>query len=59
MKETKLCAREWVDMTAEVSVILEVNFMIKLVMRSMFLSLFPRKNIKEILIHLGDDLVKI
>src|SRR5882672_9696512 len=57
MKETKLCAREWVDMTVRrCLVILKVNFMIKLMMRRHVLSLFPREHIKEILIHLGDDL---
>jgi len=41
MKETKLCAREWVDMAMRrCLVILKVNLMIKLAMRRHVLSLF-------------------
>jgi len=41
VKETKLCAREWVDVAMRRHlVILQVNFMIKLVMRRHVLTLF-------------------
>jgi len=39
VKETELCSREWVDVAMRRHlVILEVNFMIKLTMRGMFLA---------------------
>jgi len=41
VEETKLCAREWVDVAMRRHlVILKVNFMVKLVMRQHVLSLF-------------------
>jgi len=41
MKETELCAREWVDVAmGRHLVILKVNFMVKLVMGRHVLSLF-------------------
>src|SRR5882672_9577164 len=56
-KETELSARERVDVAMRrCLVILEVNFVIKLAMRRHVISLIPGEHIKEILIHLGDDL---
>src|SRR5882724_8885413 len=56
MKETELCAREWVDVAmGRCLVILEVNFMIKLTMRGHVLSLFSQEHIEKVLVGLRDD----
>jgi len=47
-KETKLCAREWIDVAVRrCLVILEVNFMIKLVMRRHVLSSSIEKTLNK------------
>src|SRR5882724_1839604 len=59
MKETELCAIEWVDVAMRrCLVILDVNFMVKLAMRRHVLSLFSREYIKKVPIRLRDDFGK-
>src|SRR5882724_4091455 len=58
-KETELCAREQVDVAMRRHlVILEVNLMIKLMMRGHVLSLFLREHIEKVLVGLRDDFGK-
>src|SRR5882724_13171152 len=55
MQETKLCAREWVDVAVRrCLVILDVNFMVKLAMRRHVLSLFFLEHIEKVLVCLRD-----
>jgi len=59
MKENDLCAREQVDVAMRRHlVILQVNFMIKLVMRRHVLSLFSGEHIEEVSVCLRDNFGK-
>src|SRR5882724_13153681 len=59
VKETKLCARERVDVAMRrYLVILEVNLMIKCMMGRHVLSLFSREHIEKVIVGLRDDFGK-
>jgi len=59
VRETELCARERVDVAMRRCLVnLEVNFMIKLVMRGHVLSLFSQEHIEKVLVGLRDDFGK-